>query len=89
MGGHGVSGLPEGTLPVQQLLTWKESAPRGHWVMAGDICGCHTWGGAGMLLHTPQSPGGSPTEDDLAPNAISVKAEKPLRNPVMMQFKML
>ena len=35
--------------------------------------------GAGRLLHTPQSPGGSPTEDDLAPNAISVKAEKPLK----------
>lgn len=53
-GGHGVSGLPEGTLPVQQLLTWKESAPRGHWVMAGDICGCHTLGGGQGCCSTPR-----------------------------------
>ena len=77
-------------------LTWmaasplEEPAPRGHWVMARDVCGCHTggllasrrWVQGGCPTHSsPQSPGHLPTEDDPAPNAISVKAEKPLKEP--------
>lgn len=39
--------------------------------------------GPGRLPHTllPQSPGHLPPEDNPAPNAISVKAEKPLKEP--------
>lgn len=39
-----------------------DSAPRGHWAMHGDICGCHNWGCfwhqvGGELSSTPQCPG--------------------------------
>ena len=77
-------------------LTWmaashlEESAPRGHRVMARDVCGCHTgglltsrqWIQEGCLTRSsPQSPGHLPREDDPAPNAISAKLEKPLKEP--------
>lgn len=46
-------------------------APGGHLAASGHISGCHTWGGAGRLLHThgalpgpetPQRRGGSAVE---------------------------
>lgn len=58
----GGQGFTRGTLPSRDT----------EWCL-GDICGCRDWGppgielgdGAGKLLHTPQSPGWPPTEDDL------------------------
>lgn len=66
----------------------EEPATRGHWVMARDVCGCllgdswHQGSGSREAAHTL-----SPRPQDIsprgrsAPNAISVKAEKPLKEP--------
>lgn len=77
----GSGSLGQGVSPRAVLPHW------GHWVMSGDICGCHTGGSTGlsgwqlgMLFHTPQCPRWPPTEDSLAPNAI-VKAGKPFKEP--------
>lgn len=29
---------------IADVLNWGGSAPRAHWAMSGDICGCHDWG---------------------------------------------
>lgn len=59
-------------------LNRGDPAPRGHWAMSGDICGCHAWRcfrhgvGGGQGCHSgPCSAQDSQTSEELAPNVHS------------------
>ena len=57
------------------VLNWGHPAPRGHWMMSGDICGFQNLGCCSTPPPQPQCPGRPPTEDGPAPND-NAKAEK-------------
>lgn len=57
-------------------------APRGHWTMSGDLCGCHQWGasgikgvGASSAVQYPPLPRTVPTPPHEGPPFMSAEPE--------------